>query len=152
MSVPPRPAPPNRLLLPVLAAVAYLASVIAVFGFLSLGLNRDVIDVPDAGPLLGPVMVTLACAVTLAALVALLRPPRRRAPWPAALETALGVYLTMIVAGAIGYAWDRGELIWLVLFAAREAASPFVISAAVLAGLFAVAFWAVSDRTPSRPR
>jgi hypothetical protein len=140
----PLPAPPpNRFLLPVLATVLYLALVIAAFGFLSLFLGRDVIAEADAGTLLGPMMVAAAAAVTFRALV---RVVGRQSPMGTALVAATSTYLVMIVVGAVLYAWGQGELVWLVIYSARQAVSPFVVSAAVLAGLTVVSLWAVSPR------
>ena len=145
--------PPDRYFLPLLTTVAYLATVIAVFGFISLVIDRDVIDEPDAGPLLGPVIVAIASAITLRALVRLSGQPGPgavggRIPWSTAAGAAASVYVGMLLVGALIYAWARGEPLWLLFFAAQQAASPFIIAAAMLSGLFVIGFWAV----PGRPR
>jgi hypothetical protein len=138
----PLPAPrPNRHLLPALATVLYVALVITTFGFLSLFLGRDVIAESDAGTLLGPAMVAAAAVVTFVALV---RVTDRRTPWGAALAAAASTFIVMIVVGALLYAWARGEIVWLVIYAAQQSVSPFVIAAALLAGLTVVSLWAVS--------
>jgi hypothetical protein len=149
MSPPPQSPPPNRYLIPVLATVFYGALVIAAFGFLSLFLGRDVIAEPDAGTLLGPTMVAGAAAVTFTAL---LRVDGRRAPWGLALAAMASTFIVMVVVGAVLYAWGRGELVWLVIYAARQSISPFVLVAAVLAGLTVVSLWAVSSRADGQRR
>ena len=140
---PPQPPPTSGPLLPVLAAVTYLASVIAVFGFLSLFLGRDVIELGDAGPLLGPLMVVAAAVVTVLALVRLTDRP---GPWRSALLTIVAVYVAMLGVGALAYSLGRGQPLWFVFFIAEQAASPFVIAAAVLAGGFVGGLWMLVRR------
>jgi len=140
---PQQPPPTNGPLLPVLAAVTYLASVIAVFGFLSLFLGRDVIEHNDAGPLLGPLMVVAAAVVTVLALV---RVTERPSPWRSALVTVVTVYLAMLGVGALAYSLGRGQPLWFVFFITEQAASPFVIAAALLAGGFVGGLWMLVRR------
>ncbi len=143
MSEQPRqlPPPPNPALLPVLVTVVYLAAVVAASGFLSLILDRDVIDYPDAGPLLGVVMAVGAGGVTW---LACWRGARASGPVPAALLAGVGSFVVMVVVGAIGYTITRGELAWLILAAGHFVVSPFVIAAAVLSALAVVAAWALA--------
>ena len=136
MSGPPPhlPPPPNPALLPVLAAVVYLAAVAALWGILSLALDRDVVDYPDAGPLLGPAMATAAGLVTWLALV---RTRRSRSPW---LGTAAAVLLSaagMLVVAALGYG---------LVAAPHFAISPFVLAAAALSGITVLAVWGIRAR------
>jgi hypothetical protein len=146
----PHPAPQSsRYLLPALATVLYVALVIAAFGFLSLFLGRDVIAESDAGTLLGPAMVAAAAAVTFVALV---RVADRRTPWGAVLAATTSTFIVMIAVGAFLYAWGRGELVWLLIYSAQQARSPFVIAAALLAGITVVSLWAVSPRSAGRDR
>jgi hypothetical protein len=132
MSEPERRAtpPPDRVL-PVLGTVAYVAVVIAAWGFTSLFLGRDVIEEADAGPLLGPAMVLAACVTTAGFL---LRMPRTARPWRSAAAAAASAYVISLVVGGIGMAITRGSLLWVVLFGGRHAGSPFVLELAVLAG------------------
>jgi hypothetical protein len=108
--------------------------------------NTDVIVEPDAGPLLGPAMVFGACVATFVSIVTVTG--SRLLVWRA-LATGASVYALMLLVGAIGYAWTRGEAIWLILFTGRYATSPFVIGAALLADMAFIAQWAV-DRRPAR--
>jgi hypothetical protein len=128
MSEPRLPPEPSRPLFAVLAAGLFLAALIAYWGILSLLLNRDVIDYPDAGPLLGPAMAIAGCAV------AGLSTWRART-WLSAIPAAGACFVVMIAVGAIGYWITRGPLSWLVSGAVHFAISPFVAGAAVLCGL-----------------
>ena len=121
--LPPLPPPPNPALLPTLAAVVYLATIVAFWGILSLVLDREVVDYPDAGPLLGPVMVAAATIVTW---IILLRTRRSRSPWPAAVAALLLAMVAMLTVAAVGYAPSA---------ALHFALSPFVWGAAGLSGI-----------------
>jgi hypothetical protein len=137
------PPPPDPRMLPLLATITYGAAVIALWGFVSLALDVDAIAQTDAGPLLGPAMVLGACLVTL---VALLRVTRRHSPTGPALLAAASVYIVVLVIGAVGYAIIRADASWLVLFVGSYALSPFVLGAALLSGVAAVAVWAGTRR------
>jgi hypothetical protein len=141
---PQLPPPTNPALLPVLAAVTWAALVVASSGVLSLLLDRDVIDYPDAGPLLGVVMVAVAGVV---AWFGFRRTVRASTPWLPALLTGAAVFAAFVLVGAVGYALIRAEGTWMLLAAAHFALSPFVVAAAVLAFLVAVGTWALA-----RPR
>jgi hypothetical protein len=122
--VPPQlPPPSNPALLPILAAATYLAAVIGAWGLLSFALDRDIVDYPDAGPLLGPAMVAAACVVTWAALWGS-RASRRSWAWITA--ALLGSYVAMLLVAGTGHS--------LTAFA-HFAISPFIAAAAVLSGL-----------------
>ncbi len=135
------PPPSNPALLPVLATVTYLASLVGVSGLLSLLLDRDVIDYPDAGPLLGVAMAVGAGAVTW---LACWRGSRASGPWFHALLGGVGAFAVMVIVGAIGYTITRGEPAWMLLASAHFAASPFVVAAAVLAALAVVFTWVLA--------
>jgi len=133
------PPPPNPALARVLATITYLAALIALWGFTSLLLDRDVIVQSDAGPLLGPAMALAACVATWLSLAR----SGRMALWVRALASAVFAFAGMLLVGAVGYALSTGEPGWLLLFVANYAASPFVIGAALLSGvtvLLAAAF------------
>jgi len=111
-----------------MTTVLYLASVIALWGVLSLILDREVIDYPDAGPLLGPAIAAVACVVTGIGVA------RGRGP-STAIACLIGSYAAMLAVGALGYTITRGSPIWMALAAAHLAISPFVLGAAVLSAL-----------------
>jgi len=136
---PQLPPASNPALLPVLATVVYVAGVVAVWGGLSLLLDRDVVDYPDAGPLLGPAMAATGAVVTL---LVLLRTRRARSPWPGAVVAVLGSGIGMLAAAGIGYG---------PVAVPHFLISPFVPAAAVLSGVIVVGTWALrptSDRLP----
>lgn len=135
------PPPPNPFLLPVLVTVTFLAALVAASGMLSLALDRDVIDYPDAGPLLGVAMALAAGIVTWAGCS---RSAHRASPWITATLTALLCFTAVVLAGAVGYALIQGSLSWVVLASAHFAASPFTVAAAVLSGAAVVATWALT--------
>lgn len=129
MSEPPRlPPPANPAMLPVLAAGVYLAGLVALWGVLSLLLNREVVDYPDAGPLLGPVMAAAATVVTWLACW-------RIRGWSAVVVALVGSFVTMLLVAAAGYTLTRGDLSWMLVAAAHFAISPFVLGAAALSAL-----------------
>lgn len=135
--LPPQlPPPTNPALAPILGAAVYIAGLVALWGGLSLVLDRDVVDYPDAGPLLGPAMAGCAAIITwLAAWWAV----RRGRPARAAVVAALVSYFGMLATAVIGYSTGA---------AVQFAISPFVVAAALLSPLAVVATWAIS-RAPS---
>lgn len=140
---PQQPPPPDPRLVPVLVAISYLAVVIALWGVLSLALDRDAIEEADAGPILGP---SMAAAGFVVASLGLWTLRRRRTLLGPTLAAAASVYIAMLLVGAIGYAVTRGETVWLLLFPARYATSPFIVGAALLAGLSIVFLWVATVR------
>lgn len=157
MSTPQLPPPSNPAMLPVLATVTYVAAVVALWGILSLALNRDVVDLPLAGPLLGPGMVAVAAAITW--LIAW----RVRRAVLGALVALVSTFVGMLVVAVIGYAprcpdggdcyvgyadsafpFDLSPLGIVVHFAI----SPFIAGAAVLAAFTVLATAAL--RKPPR--
>lgn len=130
MSTPARrPPPSNPVMLPLMGAVVGLAAIVALWGILSLALDRDPIDYPDAGPLLGPTMVAAATVVMW--LVAW----RVRRPWVAMLLAFTGSLLAMLVVAGVGYGLTRGSLEWMLRAPAHFAIGPFVPGAAALSAL-----------------
>jgi hypothetical protein len=124
------------LLLSALTAAAWVALVIAIWGILSLLLDLDVIPQSDAGPLLGPIMV--ACAA-VALLLLVLRVVRTgEAPGITFFGTAAAVYLVLLLVGGIGYALIRAQLFWVIGYPLGAGSSPFIVAAALLAGVAAL--------------
>jgi hypothetical protein len=142
-NAPQQAPPPDPRLVPALVAVSYLAVVIALWGILSLALDRDAIEEADAGPILGP---SMAAAGFVVAGLSLWTLRRRRTLLGPTVAAASSVYVVMLIVGAIGYATTRGETVWLLLFPARYATSPFIVGAALLAGFSIVFLWVVTVR------
>ena len=131
---PQLPPPRNSAVLPALAAVVYAAAVVALWGLLSLILDREVVDYPDAGPLLGPAM---AAAATVVTWLTLLRTRGSRSPWPGAVAALLLAAIAMLVVAVVGYG---------PVAAPHFAISPFVLGAAALSAVTVLATWAIHPR------
>jgi hypothetical protein len=127
----------------VLIAVAYIACVITSWAFLSLGLDRDVIENPRAGYLLGPATVAASGIVVL-----VLARSTRTLVVPM-IVTAATVYLGMLLVSAVAFAIVSGDPIAGVVFAAGQAQSPFVFLAAVLGAVALAVHRAMTIRSPA---
>jgi hypothetical protein len=137
----PRSDPPGGLslqaasLVAALTTVLYCAILICAYGFISLLTDREVVAVTGVGPLVGPVMVAVACALVFFAVLFSLRPPRTllRMPWARAVGTALAVYLVAPLVGAVIVSIGHGDLVAALLFLGRSITGPFVICSAIVA-------------------
>lgn len=118
-----------------MVTVLYGAILVAVYGFISLLTDRDVIAEPDAGPLVGPVMAVAMLAVMFFSVLGGLRPAEgpARVPVARAAMTATSVLLLGPLAGAVAYAFGQDQLLSALPFFAAYLASPFVIASAVVA-------------------
>lgn len=126
------PTPPERSTRPervggIFVAIAWAALVFAVFGVLSVMLDRDPIEV-EVSPLYGVVSLILASVVVYLGIIGTVP---ARSPWLGACATAGGVYLMLVVSGA---AVQLG-------LGLAQATSPFVGVAALLAAAAPVACW-----------
>ena len=92
-------------------------------------------------------MIVLAGALLLVLLV---RTASGRAPALTTCAAVAGVYLALLVVGAVGYAVTAGGPVVGLLFLARHATSPFVIGAALIAAPCVVLEWAVAVRAQRR--
>lgn len=140
-------------LLSALTAVAWIAVVVAVWGILSLLLDRNVIVQADAGPYLGPIMV--GCAAVMLLLLALRIVRTGETAGITFFGTAAAVYLVLLLVGGIGYTLVRAELLWLLVFPLDYATSPFTLAAALLAGIAALLARSIGQaevRGARRPR
>lgn len=130
MSEAPRPRS-NPALASTFATAAFLAGLVALWGITSLVLDRDVVDLEDAGPLVGPAMAATACAVVfLASLRARVTPPALLALWSGALA-----YLASIVVGGIGYSLVKDSSREFVSTVVHFGIGPFMVGAAILAAV-----------------
>lgn len=116
-----RPPLGSSLLVALFVAITWGAATFAVAGLLAVLLDRDPITTPSP-TWAGLVGIALAGVVVWLAVGFGLRAPRS---WPAAVAAVAGVYLVVAAAAA---------LVSFELFA-EQAASPFVIAGALLAGL-----------------
>ena len=129
--------------LAVFAAVAYLAALIALWGILSVIVDRDVIDYVDAGPLLGPSMVIAALLVTFSSVRSIAIAAR---PWRMVLGSAALTLVAMLLVGGVGYSITRGDFGWIPAATVHFALAPFVPGAAVLSSVVVAASRAVARR------
>jgi hypothetical protein len=128
---------------PILVGIAYGATIVASWGFTSLLFDQDVVTAPDAGPLLGPSMALGAVVSTMVWLWGAWRRAGAGAIG-AGLGAAASAWFALLLVAGVGYTVTRGELIWLLLFPADYAVSPFTLVPAMLAGLtvgLASALW-----------
>ena len=139
--------PPNRATVPIFATAAYLAGLIALWGFTSLILDRDVIDYPDAGLFLGPWMAVAGCAI---AFIGSWRVRRSPSPLLYGLLIALLAYAVIVLIGAIGYSVVRANLGVIPAAAFHFGISPFMVGAALLCGIVAGGAGLVTRPRPAR--
>jgi len=131
MTAPTQPEPPSRGLLALGATVLAVALLVFVGGFLSLFLDRDLVELPDAGTLVGPTMAVATCAVVFSFVF-------RRPPLGLGLRALAASLWTLIAspaAGAILYSIVRENLAVIPVFFGTYLLSPFVLSSAVIAGV-----------------
>jgi Family of unknown function (DUF6121) len=141
---PPTVPPRDGRIAPILVTVVYAALLVAGWGFTSLILDQDVITEHDAGPFLGPIMVSSACVVVWAALWGL---RNRRSAGRTVFAAAASVYLVMLLLGAVFYSIARGDFASIPVFIGHYAPSPFVIEAPVLAAVTILVFWLAGTRS-----
>lgn len=139
--------PPNRATVPIFATAAYLAGLIALWGFTSLILDRDVIDYPDAGLFLGPSMAATACVIVFVGVWRV-----RRSPTPLLYGALIAVlaYAVILMIGAIGYSVIRANFGVIPAAALHFGISPFMIGAALLCGVVVAAAGLATRPHPAR--
>lgn len=131
MTAPTPPEPPGRGLLALGATVLAVALLVFVGGFLSLFLDRDLVELPDAGTIVGPAMAVATCGVVFSFVF-------RRLPHGLGLRSGSASLWTLIAspaAGSIVYSIVRENLAVIPVFFGTYVLSPFVLSSAVIAGV-----------------
>ncbi|MFC5928115.1 hypothetical protein D6T64_10430 [Cryobacterium melibiosiphilum] len=122
------------------AAVLYLSLIVAGFGMISLITDREVIDEPLAGPVLGPVMVGVPVVLVFALMVKLgitTRPERQRVALGYAIGSGFAAAATFIVVGAAGLALEGGDP---MAFAGSLLISPFAASTGVFGAIVVLSY------------
>jgi hypothetical protein len=155
----------SRGLLCFMAAVTQLGLVVLTTGLSFYVTGRAPIVEPDAGTLLGPAMVVVSMATVFFPLARRFgvderdgrrHPSERSRILPLAASAAVASYVAMLLVGGLVYAAVRGEIVWLVLFAGRYAAAPFVVGSSawagvVVAGFLILAHYDTASRSRSDP-
>ncbi|NEN04495.1 hypothetical protein G3T36_01285 [Diaminobutyricibacter tongyongensis] len=125
------------------ASFLYLAILVAAFGLISLYSNIEVIDVADAGPLVGPVMVGCATVAVLVSLVVRGRSvpadEQRIAPL-AALLIGVIAYVVFVLSGGIAYAIGGDEPLGFLTFSFHMFASWFSLATGIAAAVVAFVY------------
>lgn len=114
-----------------MAAVLTIALLIFVDGFLSLIIDRDVIDAVGAGPLVGPFMAATVCAIVVVFVA-------RESPVSIGRRAVAGALAALVGAPAVGsilYMFARGQVGVVPVFFGHHVLSPFALAAAIVAGL-----------------
>jgi hypothetical protein len=130
-------APLGRGTIVVMAAVLTVTLVVFAYGVLSLVLDRDVITEPDAGPLVGPLMVLTVLAVVLWFVV-------RRSPRPIGpriVAAGLSAIILGPVVGASLYAVGQGRPALFLVFFGGYVTSPFVLVSGAIAAIVVALAW-----------
>lgn len=120
------------------AMMLYVALVVAAFGMTSLFTNTDVVTEADAGPLVGPVMVTASAVVVLLFMVVIgmrTSPEKQHVAVAASLLSGLVALVVFVVTGALIYGVGVGEAVEIVLFAGARLASPFSWAVGIIAAV-----------------
>lgn len=124
----------------VFAAVLYLSLIVAGFGMISLITDREVIDEPLAGPVLGPVMVGVPVVLLFALMVKLgitTRPERQRVALGYAIGSGFAATATFVVVGFVGFSLEGGDA---VPFAGSLLISPFSAITGVFAAIVVLSY------------
>jgi hypothetical protein len=128
-------------LIAVFAAALFIALTICVSGFIALYAGAPVIVERGTGPLLVPVMFTVATAVVFALIGVTGARGSGRIVLPA-LGIGACAYLAFLLCGAVIYTFERGRVLLGLLFMASNASSPYAITVGITA--IAVSFGAIA--------
>ena len=125
----------SAITIAILAVVLFLASAICAAGIISLLTNREVLVERDTGPLIAPVMFTVATAALLSHLIRRgIKPPNQRGSMVGGAFIGGGAsYLLFLLSGAILYSLGKGEPFIGILFLGANAPQPFAIAVGVIA-------------------
>lgn len=141
------------LVLALFACGLYAALIVASFGMLSLFLDRDVITDPQAGPLVGPIMVAAAVAAVLLVMLQTALgtgstgksrrtlEPMQTVPLLSVLLAAASAYLVYGVSGGIIVSIGSGDPLRAPLFAIAQLASPFAAAVAAWAAVIGLLYF-----------
>ena len=125
------------------ATVLYFALIVAAFGLISLATNLEVVNEPDAGPLVGPSMVGAAVLLVFIVMVThgVKAPPeRQRVAVGFAVATGIAALGVFIAVGALLYWIGDGQPLHAITFAESTLLGPFALATGVLAFIVALCY------------
>lgn len=137
-SSPPQSDPPRQpftsaLLRAMFATVLCACVIVMVHGFVSWGLDRDIVPEKDANVLVTIAMAGASVLVIFLAVLGGLTPERQgKASVARALLAAIAVYVLTPAAGALAYVVVTGRLFAFVVFFGNHLLSPFVLASALV--------------------
>jgi chromate transport protein ChrA len=132
-------------------AALWAACVVAADGLLSLALDVEAVPARGIGPFVVPAATIVAMVVL--ALVLLRGVPRDRA-WPVPVAAVVGVYLALLITGAVVRMLEA-EAAAALVYAAAASTNLFTLVPVGLAAIAALAFVLIARATSAgahRPR
>jgi Family of unknown function (DUF6121) len=140
----------------IFGAGLYLALVIGSFGMISAVFNRDVIPEPEAGPLIGPMMIGAAALTVLIGLLVLgqeVPEEKVRIRVIASLIIGAAAYIVFLLVGALLFAAGLGQPFAFFPFLMTQIVNLFSFVLGVLAIITALLYQLVLMARPyGRPR
>jgi len=124
----------------VFAAVLYVSLVVAGFGVVSLATNREVIEDPESGPLLGPLMIGGAVLVVVLLMVRLgirTRPEFQRVALWYAVGCGFAASAAYILVGVVPHLISGGRPL---TFIASLLINPFTVTIGVVATIVVLSY------------
>lgn len=123
----------SALLRATFATVLCACVIVMVHGFVSWGLDRDLVPEKDANVLVVIAMAGASVLVIFFALLGGLTPEKQgQASVARALLAAIAVYVLTPAAGALAYVVVTGRLFAFVTFFGSHLLSPFVLASALV--------------------
>lgn len=148
----PRQPFTSALLRATLTTVLCACIIVMVHGFVSWGLDRDIVPEKDANVLVVIAMASASVLVIFFAILGGLTPERQgKASVARALLAALAVYVLTPAAGALAYVLVTGRLFAFMVFFGNHLLSPFVLASALVTLVF-VLLLPLLSRVRSAPR
>jgi hypothetical protein len=140
----------------VFAAVLYAALLVASFGMISLFTDLEVINDPDVGSLVGPVMTVAAVLLVFTTMLFLgvrTPPEQQRIVIGYAIGSGFAAIAAFVVTGALLHTGEEGVLFNLLSLPADVLRGPFAWTVGILAFIVTVAYsWLLAARFTERGR
>lgn len=132
----------SAITIAIFAVVLFLASAICSAGMISLITDQEVLVERDTGPLVAPVMFTVATLALLGHLIAqgIRMPNARGSLVGGAFVGGIASYALFLASGATIYSFSRGEPLIGLLFFGANATQPYAIAVGVIAFAVTLAY------------